>query len=336
MIKKVIYTLLLNFSAFSIIFAQSSYLAGSIRIIQDDSPVNYLTPEVRVQLLSPIESPAEDSIAVLWGDGTVGWLFLMQETIIPPELVRRHYTNTHTYPARASYAISASACCFSESIANVDPGATLDLHTNYSILNPQFQGYNSTVIASQLEETGLVNEPFGFSPNPFDSDTDSIIVAIPDLQGFPSGYQPVNEIDPGGNETLIVVDPPVGETVWNSPSITDQSYIVPYSIREYRNGQQISTTLAYYFLNVVTPTSTTTTSKPDLIVFPNPASQTLRVQMDTPAHWSGVLCNAQGQRIQQWANLPADGQIDLSCPGGLYLLQLQNGDQVRTARVIVR
>lgn len=334
--KNIIYALLLTLSASSAVYTQSSYLAGSINVVQSDVPPEDLTLEAWVQLLSPIESPTEDSIAVVWGDGTTGWLFLVQEVVLNPEVVRRQYINNHTYPARASYAITTSMCCFSETIANVDQGATMTLQTEYTILNPQFQGYNSTVTASQLEETGLVNEPLGFSPTPFDSDNDSIIVSIAELVPSSLGYQPVNEIDPGGNGTLIVEDPPVGETVWDSPSITDQSYIVPYSIREYRNGLRLSNTLVYYSLSVVTPTSATTAPKPDLKVFPNPASQTLRVQTENPTQWSGVLYNAQGQGIQQWANLPADGQIALSCPGGMYFLQLRNGDQVRTARVVVQ
>lgn len=334
--KKVIYALLLTIGAFFFGHAQSAYLAGNMRIIQDDNLEAYLTLEARVQLLSPIDSPAEDSIAVLWGDGTTGWLFLMQETIIPPELVRRHYTNNHTYPARASYVITASACCFSETIANVDPGATMTLQAYYTILNPPFQGYNSTLIVSHLEETGSVNEPLGFSPTPFDTENDSIMVSIPELDGSPSGYQPVNVVDPGGSGTLIVEDPLFGGTVWDSPGIADQSYIVPYHLEEFRNGLRISTVSAYYWIRVATPTSTPLISKPDLLVFPNPASQTLQIQTANPTQWSGVLYNAQGQLIQQWAHLPADGQIGLSCPGGLYLLQLQNGDQMWTERIVVR
>jgi hypothetical protein len=335
--KKVIYTLLLlTLSTYSFVHAQSSYLAGSMRIIQEDTPEAYLTLEARVQLISPIDSPVEDSIPVFWGDGSSGWLLLLQETTIPPELVRRFYTNTHTYPARASYTITSPACCFSETIANLDPGATMPLQTHYTILNPQVQGTNSTVIVSDLEATGPVNEPLGFSPTPFDTDNDSIWVSVPELDDSFSGYQPVNVVDSGGSGTLIVENPLFGGTVWDSPGTAGQSYTVPYHLEEFRNGQRISNTLVYYWIQVATPTSTTTTAKPDLKVFPNPTSQTLQVQTENPTQWSGVLYNAQGQRIQQWANLPADGQIDLSCPGGLYLLQLQSGDQVRTERIVVR
>jgi hypothetical protein len=334
--KRVIYALLLTISAFLFGHAQSSYLAGNMRIIQEDAPEANLTLEARVQLISPIDSPVEDSIPVFWGDGSSGWLLLLQETNIPPDLVRRFYTNTHTYPARASYTITSPVCCFSETIVNLDPGATMPLQAHYTILNPQLQGTNTTVIVSDLEETGPVNEPFSFSPTPFDTDNDSISVSIPELDDSFSGYQPVNIVDPGGSGTLIVENPLFGGTVWDSPGTAGQSYIVPYHLEEFRNGQRISNVLAYYWLQVASPTSANTTAKPNLKVFPNPTSQTLQVQTENPTQWSGVLYNAQGQLIQQWAHLPADGQIGLSCPGGLYLLQLQNGDQVRTERIVVR
>jgi hypothetical protein len=334
--KRVIYALLLTISAFLLGHAQSSYLAGSMHVFQSEVPQQELVAQVSARLLSPINSPTEDSIAVTWGDGSTGWLFLEQELPLTAEVTERLYIHEHVYPAAANYTISSPVCCFSETIANVDQGATLTLQTEYSFLNPQFQGYNSTVQVLQLEDAGLVDEPLEFLPLPIDGDNDSIIVSIADLQGSIPGYQPVNIVDPGGLGTLIVEDSFVGLTIWESPSIAGKSYIVPLLVEDFRNGQRVSSSLLYYWIRVVMPTSTTTASKPDLKVFPNPASQTLQVQTENPTQWSGVLYNAQGQLIQQWAHLPADGQINLSCPGGLYLLQLQNGDQVRTERIVVR
>lgn len=331
-----IYALLLTISAYSVVHAQSSYLAGSMHVFQSQIPQQELVAEVRARLLSPINSPTEDSIAVIWGDGSSGWLFLVQELPLTAEVTERHYVHEHVYPAAANYMISSPVCCFSETIANVDQGATMTLQTDYSFLNPQFQGYNSTVQVFQLEDAGLVNEPFEFLPLPFDGDNDSIIVSIPELQGSLPGYQPVNIVDPGGPGTLIVEEPFVGLTIWENPSISGNSYIVPFLVEDFRNEQRVSSSLVYYWIRVASPTNANTTAKPNLKVFPNPACQTLQVQTENPTQWSGVLYNAQGQIIQQWANLPADGQINLSCPGGLYLLQLQNGDQVRTERIVVQ
>jgi hypothetical protein len=80
--KRVIYALLLTISAFLFGHAQSSYMAGNMRIIQEDAPEANLTLEARVQLISPIDSPVEDSIPVFWGDGSSGWLLLPSQTVL--------------------------------------------------------------------------------------------------------------------------------------------------------------------------------------------------------------------------------------------------------------
>ncbi|NRA47519.1 MAG: T9SS type A sorting domain-containing protein [Phaeodactylibacter sp.] len=336
MMRKAIYALFLVCTACYTVSAQSDYLAGGIQVTQFEEPLQDLTLEVRAELLSPIESNAEDSISVVWGDGTGGWLYLAQDTLVTPEIISRQYINNHTYPARATYSIVSSVCCFSAMIDNINPGATMTLNTTYTILNPQFQGYNTSVRASELAATGSVDEPFVFSLNAFDNENDSISVSILEIQPPNMGYQPMNEADTGGDGTLTVVSSFSGETLWSSPSVADRYYIVPYRIEDFRNGQLASTSLAYYAIHVATPTNITLPVKSDLTIFPNPANNTLQVQTNAPVQWSGAFYNAQGQLIQQWDKLPADGQLHLSCPAGIYFLQLQNGDQVFTERIVVR
>ncbi|MEO1438601.1 MAG: gliding motility-associated C-terminal domain-containing protein, partial [Bacteroidota bacterium] len=103
--------------------------------------------------------PADrDSLEICWGDGSCEFVLRVNGPLdpngvpqgdpLPNNIKFNQYIATHTYPARAMYTISMTDPNRNGDILNVNPPNSdqvpFHLATELFILNPQFQGTNST------------------------------------------------------------------------------------------------------------------------------------------------------------------------------------------------
>ncbi|MDA8693253.1 gliding motility-associated C-terminal domain-containing protein [Saprospiraceae bacterium] len=187
-----------------------------------------------------------DSLTLDWGDDTSE---LVPRTnspgvIIPGEDVKVNvYTAEHTYPGRATYTLSFMDPNRVNNIQNVNFPNSVDVpfyvQTTFTFVNPQFQGFNSSVILLQPPiDFACVGQQFIHNPNAFDPDGDSLSYElIPPFQSMDMEvprYRFPNEILPGPNN-VISLDEITGDFVWTSPQSAGE-YNIAIKINEFRNG----------------------------------------------------------------------------------------------------
>ncbi len=330
--KRTINTLLLLLLLLPLMHAQIAYRAGTLSL---NNPSQGIAPqlEATVQLISPTGSPAADSIAVYWGDGTSGFLQLFASVAIENDETQHTYTGTHVFPAQATYNVTVPPCCFSNEISNVADNNPIFLETDYTFLNPQVQGVNSrTPVPLELTEGEAAGAPIQFNPNVVDEDNDSIAYQL--INPGLDYYTPPNESDPGGIGT-ITIDSITGDIHWDSPSLPGERYVLPIQIREYRNGISISTTVVWHGIEIGNLSALSPVRPAGLQLFPNPTAGALQIRIATPENWAATLFNAQGQPVQHWRAIPSDGQLQLPYPGGVYTLRLASGTRVWAEKIVI-
>jgi gliding motility-associated-like protein len=203
-------------------------------------------------------SADRDSLFLCWGDGTCQWVVrnngtpgpdgIPQGEPLPNDVKYNLYGATHTYPGRFTYKISVTDPNRNGNILNVNPPNSdqiaFHLATTLTILNIQFQGANNSPILLQPPiDNGNVGEPFIHNPNAYDLEGDSLsyslIVPRKDSLNDVDNYLFPDQIVPGITN-LISLNPYTGEFVWVSPQKAGE-YNIAILIKEYRNGQLIST-----------------------------------------------------------------------------------------------
>ncbi len=208
-------------------------------------------------------TPADrDSLEIDWGDG-------FQQIVLrsngggsgePLEnnIKFNTYIAEHTYPGRGTYTISMEDPNRNAGILNVNPPSSDNvpfyLETVYTFFNPQFNGYNSTPRLLQPPiDIGFVGQPFIHNPNAFDLDGDSIAYELVEpLQtaGFPvPNYSFPDQIG-AGIENQIELNPFTGDFIWDAPQVVGE-YNIAILIKEYRDGQLISTMIRDMQINVL-------------------------------------------------------------------------------------
>ena len=175
-----------------------------------------------------------DSLEIMWGDGSGEFVLRSNGNGRPLEndIKVNFYIAEHTYPGRATYTISMMDPNRVASILNVNFPNSVNvpfyIETTFTLLNPQFQGANNSVILLQPPiDFACVGQPFVHNPNAFDSDGDSIAYEftiprfdrdsdVPDYR-FPDDIQggPENQI----NLCLLYTSPsPRDATLSRMPS----------------------------------------------------------------------------------------------------------------------
>jgi gliding motility-associated-like protein len=193
-----------------------------------------------------------DSLEIFWGDGTQQFVKRdnSRTRIEPNDIKVNYYTANHTYPGSSTYTISFQDPNRIGNILNVNYPNSIDipffLSTTFTLLDQQFQGFNSSAILLQPPvDIGCVNKLFIHNPNAFDPDGDSLAfeLGVP-LQAVNSPvplYSLPDKIgDPNGNK--ITINPLTGELIWDSPKLTGE-YNIAIKILEYRNGKLINVIL---------------------------------------------------------------------------------------------
>src|SRR6056297_824589 len=78
-----------------------------------------------------------------------------------------------------------------------------------------------------------------------------------------------------------------------------------------------------------------TTLKSEFALYPNPAKERVTVSSQSTETFSCILYDYTGKALQQIKNALHSRQIDLSAyPDGMYILKIQNGQQITTKRIV--
>lgn len=190
-----------------------------------------------------------DSLRIFWGDGTSEMVARSNGNgqPLPNNIKRNLYTAEHTYPGRGTYTLSMFDPNRIGDILNVNPPNSISvpffLQTSLTLLNPQFQGVNSSAVLLQPPiDFACVGQTFIHNPNAYDPEGDSLsyelVVPLQDENMEVPRYSFPSQISPGPNNR-ISLDPVTGDFVWNSPQQAGE-YNIAIRINEYRNGVLIN------------------------------------------------------------------------------------------------
>lgn len=220
-----------------------------------------LTIEVTVTTYTKTSSAAadRDSLEILWGDGTS---LLVKRTgsgtPLANDVKKNEYTAEHTYPGRSTYTIAFQDPNRVGSILNVNYPNSIDvpfyLSTTFTLLNPQFQGYNSSAILLQPPiDIACVGQPFVHNPNAYDPDGDSLAYELVSPLMGPgqpvSGYKYPDEIL-SGIDNIAIIDAETGDFRWVSPPQLGE-YNIAIKIKEYRKGVLINSIIRDMQIKIV-------------------------------------------------------------------------------------
>ncbi|HMQ08751.1 MAG TPA: gliding motility-associated C-terminal domain-containing protein [Saprospiraceae bacterium] len=240
--------LVLLFSGVWMVLSATHNRAGEITYEQIDE----LTIRLTITTYTKTSSIAadRDSLEVFWGDGTSRFVRRSNGggDPLPNDVKLNLYITEHTYPGRGTYTVYFTDPNRVGNILNVNPPNSIDirffLSTTFTLLDPQFQGFNNSAILLQPPlDFACVGKVFVHNPNAYDPDGDSLAFEfITPFQGLndpvPNYIYP-NNISPGPNNN-ISLDPVTGTFTWNTPQIQGE-YNVAFLVKEYRNGVLINT-----------------------------------------------------------------------------------------------
>lgn len=186
-----------------------------------------------------------DSLELVWGDGLSSIVQRINNTgqELENDIKVNIYQAIHTYPSRGTYTMYVIDPNRIAGILNIDFPNSVNiqfyLETTFTLLDPRFQGSNSSVILLQPPiDYACPNQPFTYNPNAYDPDGDSIayelIVPFQDLGIEVPNYVLPDLISPGP-ENNVFLDGATGDFLWDSPKIQGE-FNITYRINEYRNG----------------------------------------------------------------------------------------------------
>ncbi len=217
--------------------------AGEITYVQTGPLTIYMTVTTYTKTSSL--SADRDSIEIFWGDGTSEFVQRSNDKGVPlgNDVKLNTYEKEHTYPGRATYTIGFADPNRVANILNVNYPNSVEveffLSTTFTLLDPQFQGTNSSAILLQAPvDIACANKIFIHNPNAFDPDGDSLsyelIVPKMSAENEVPGYLFPNEVSPGPLNQ-ITLDPATGDFTWNTPKQQGE-YNIAIKINEWRDG----------------------------------------------------------------------------------------------------
>ena len=256
----------LNLLIFISLFHNTSFAthnrAGEIIIRQVGEPCG-LTVEATIITYTKASSVAadRDTLTICWGDGKCEQVARSngnpdiqngtpQGEPLPNDIKFNKYIATHTYPGRASYKISMTDPNRNGGILNVNPPGSenvqFHLQTNYTFLNPQFQGCNDTPVLLQPPiDIACRGKKFVHNPNAFDPDKDSLsyqlVTPLQDCDTPVPNYSFPTQV-PGNLPPPITLNERTGELCWENPRVLGE-YNIAMIIISWRNGIAIDTVL---------------------------------------------------------------------------------------------
>lgn len=210
-----------------------------------------LTIEMTIVTYTKASSVAadRDSLEVFWGDGSFEQVIRdnSRTEFDVNDIKINYYIASHTYPGIATYTISFLDPNRVGGILNVNFPNSIDipffLSTTFTLLDPQFQGFNNSVVLLQPPiDIGCVDRVFIHNPNAYDSDGDSLVFELVEpLQGLNTpvpNYRLPDEIGQF-SDNVLTINRFTGEIVWRTPKIQGD-YNIAIKVKEYRNGRLIN------------------------------------------------------------------------------------------------
>ncbi len=190
-----------------------------------------------------------DSLEMVWGDGTSNFIKRSNGfgEELPNDIKVNYYIGEHTYTTRGTYTMSVTDPNRIAGILNIDfPNSVniqFHLATTFTLLDPRFQGRNSSVILLQPPiDYACVGQVYTYNPNAYDPDGDSItyelITPFQEAGSLVPNYQLPDRIAPGPNN-IARLDPITGDFVWATPQLQGE-FNITYRINEYRQGVLIN------------------------------------------------------------------------------------------------
>lgn len=240
-------TFFLAFFTLPVILGATHNRAGEITYVQT-GPLSIRMTITTYTKTSSVGAD-RDSLRIFWGDGTSEMVARSNGNgePLPNNIKKNLYIADHTYPGRGTYTLSMFDPNRIGDILNVNPPNSISvpffIQTQLTILNPQFQGVNSSAVLLQPPiDYACVGQPFIHNPNAFDPEGDSLsyqlVVPLQDNNTEVPRYSYPNQIEPGPNNN-ISLDPRTGDFVWDSPQKAGE-YNIAIRINEYRNGVLIN------------------------------------------------------------------------------------------------
>jgi len=194
-------------------------------------------------------SADRDSLELFWGDGQSSLVYRINDggVELDNDIKVNVYQADHSYPSRGTYTMYVVDPNRIAGILNIDFPNSVNiqfyLETTFTLLDPRFQGSNSSVILLQPPiDYACPNQPFTYNPNAYDPDGDSIAYElITPYQNI--GIEVPNYVLPdqisAGPENVVSLDPVTGDFLWDSPKIQGE-FNITYRINEYRSGELIN------------------------------------------------------------------------------------------------
>ncbi len=190
-----------------------------------------------------------DSLTLFWGDGdsTVVQRSNGNGFELPSDIKRNEYVSEHTYPTRGTYKLSMTDPNRIAGILNIDAPNSVNIRfyieTTFTLLEPRFQGRNSSAILLQPPiDFACAGEIFTYNPNAYDVDGDSLsyeLVMPFSEQGVEVPNYELPDKIASGPDNVISLDPFTGAFSWDAPQFTGE-YNITYKINEYRSGVLIN------------------------------------------------------------------------------------------------
>ena len=192
-----------------------------------------------------------DSLKLFWGDGTSSTIGRSNgdgELIPGIDVKINYYTDSHTYPGRATYKMYFQDPNRVNQIQNLNFPNSVDIkfyiETTFTLFDDQFNGLNNSAVLLQPPiDFACTNRRFIHNPNAYDPDGDSLayelVIPLQGLDTIVPNYQFPDDIVPGPNN-VVSFDEKTGDFVWDSPQMAGE-YNIAIKIKEYRSGTLINT-----------------------------------------------------------------------------------------------
>ncbi len=229
--------------------------AGEI-IVEQLEPCSALMVKATIVTYTKASSISadRDSLEICWGDGSCEMVARSNGNgngvNIGNDTKYNLYIAYHTYPGRGTYSITMTDPNRNGGILNVNPPNSdqvpFFLQTNYTLLNCQFDGLNSTPVLLQPPiDVACMNRPFIHNPNAIDPDGDSLsyqLVVPMQAEDTPvPNYLWPSQVMPGPFNNYSFNEE-TGDFIWNAPQ-QEGEYNIAMIIISWRNGVPIDTVL---------------------------------------------------------------------------------------------
>lgn len=208
-----------------------------------------LTITTYTKVSPPSNQADRSSLNVRWGDGSAEeTIQRISNNMVYNDIQRNIYIATHSYPGAnpvpgQPYVVSMADPNRNDGILNINGGNSISvqfyLQTEVFLFNPSFFGYNSSpILLEPPVDFGVVGQVFQHTPNGYDPDGDSVayelIVPMRDRNSNVPGYQAVDLINPGANNSFTF-DENTGLFTWDAPQRAGE-YNIAILVKSFRNG----------------------------------------------------------------------------------------------------